>query len=469
MKNTPTTPGLLHAALSYLSPDESREAWVRMGMAINSEYPGNDGLALFDEWSRPGDSYSAKDVRSTWKSFKATGGVTVATLIHEAQKNGFELPKLASDAPKPSPEQLAAQAAEKQAAAKREQERTEAMHLATAEQAVKRWKAAQDAPPEGMATYPARKGVQSHGLRFEADGTALVPLRDGDSATGKLWNLQSLAPIKPSKGSKGSGKLFMRDGRKSGLWHLLGKTDSGLEQKQPLPGKEYTQAATIFVAEGYATAASVHEATGMPTACAFDAGNLVHVAKALRKLHTSARIVMAGDDDHDTQATTGRNAGREKAQAAAQAVKGLAVFPAELQAGESDWNDLHARLGLDAVREQLMQVLEARGQKGDSLSPFADDAQASDESTATDKAPYEDKRFSVSDSGVWFTGLDSEGRPKSPIKLCSRLDVSAGTRDFEGNGFGYLLEFDDPLGHRKTCQCLPACSRAMAMNTALCF
>jgi putative DNA primase/helicase len=425
---------LLRAALGYLSPNVPRDAWARVGMAIKSEFADDAGLGLFDEWSQRGDSYSAKAVRSTWKSLKATGGVTVATLIHEAQQNGFDQTQHTS-ASQPSPEVAAKLAAQRKANAQREREQTERAQLAASAIAAKRWKAALAAPPEGMATYPARKGVQPHSLRFEADGTALAPLYDEG---GKLWNIQTLAP---SKIEGQPEKLFLKGGRKSGLFFWL---------SEPLALTKSAQSAAVFIAEGFATAASVHEATGMPTACAFDAGNLVHVAKALRKLHTSTRIVMAGDDDHDTQASTGRNAGREKAQAAAQAVKGLAVFPGGLQAGESDWNDLHARLGLDAVREQLMQALEARGQKGDNLSPFSDDAQASDEPTATDKAPYEDKRFSVSDSGVWFTGLDSEGRPKSPIKLCSRLDVSAGTRDFEGNGFGYLLEFDDPLGHRKT-------------------
>jgi putative DNA primase/helicase len=432
---------LIREALGHLSPNVPRTEWARAGMAIKSEYPGDDGLALFDEWSMRGDSYDAKAVRSTWKSIKPSGGVTIATLIHEAQANGFALPTRSSDAPKPSPEQLATQAAQKKAAAQRERERTVAAQLATAAQAIKRWKAAQDAPPEGAATYPARKGVQAHGLRFEAGGTVLVPLRDGAS---KLWNLQTLAPTKPSTGSD---KLFMKGGRKAGLWHMLGIPDS--EQKQPSPGTESAQPATIFIAEGYATAASVHEATGLPVACAFDAGNMQAVAKALRAIHPATLLVMAGDDDHETQVATSRNAGREaadKAAKAVKAVKGLAVFPSGLQSGESDWNDLHARMGLDTVREQLMKAIEAHRQKGDNLSPFAQDAQGGDTSAKTDTAPYEDKRFSVSESGVWFVGLDADGKPKSPLKLCSPLHVTAGTRDFEGNGFGRLLEFYDSLG-----------------------
>lgn len=451
MNHQPTTPELIRAALSHLSPNVPRAEWAKVGMAIKSEYPGDDGHALFDEWSARGDSYDAKAVRSTWRSIKPGGGVTIASLIHEAQGNGFELPKQSSEVPKPSAAQLAAQAAEKKAAAQRERERTEAAHLATAAQAMKRWKAEQDAPPEGMATYPARKGVQAHGLRFEADGTALVPLRDGSQ---KLWSLQTLAAHKPSEGSD---KLFMKGGRIAGLWHMLGSVS---EQKQAIAGIESSQAATIFIAEGYATAASVHEATGLLVACAFNAGNLLAVAKALRALHPTARLVMAGDDDHETQASTGRNAGREAAEKAAKAVNGIAALPSGLQAGESDWNDLHARLGLDAVREQFMSAIESEALKGDSLSPFGDDAKSNDVNkppslgcldksagaaidvpTESDKAPYEDKRFSVSESGVWFQGFDEKGKLKSPLKLCSPLHVVADTQDLQGNNCGLLLEF----------------------------
>jgi putative DNA primase/helicase len=205
---------LLRAALGYLSPNVPRDAWARVGMAIKSEFADDAGLGLFDEWSQRGDSYSAKAVRSTWKSLKATGGVTVATLIHEAQQNGFDQTQHTS-ASQPSPEVAAKLAAQRKANAQREREQTERAQLAASAIAAKRWKAALAAPPEGMATYPARKGVQPHSLRFEADGTALAPLYDEG---GKLWNIQTLAP---SKIEGQPDKLFLKGGRKSGLFFWL--------------------------------------------------------------------------------------------------------------------------------------------------------------------------------------------------------------------------------------------------------
>ena len=137
------------------------------------------------------------------------------------------------------------------------------------------------------------KGVQPYGVRFAGARWLLVPVRDG---AGKLWNLKRIAPEKPTDG--GTDKLFLRNGRKSGLWHLIGNV--GDDQAGPT---------VLLVCEGYATGASVHAATGHPVAVAFDAGNMAHVAKALRQLHPAPLIVVAGDDDVQTFARTGTNPG----------------------------------------------------------------------------------------------------------------------------------------------------------------
>ncbi|MGL6080639.1 toprim domain-containing protein [Methyloversatilis discipulorum] len=74
--------------------------------------------------------------------------------------------------------------------------------------------------------------------------------------------------------------------------------------------------APLCVAEGLATAATIHEATGWPVAVAFDAGNLETVARELRALHADAMLIVCADDDHATKG----NPGRTKAEAAAAAV-----------------------------------------------------------------------------------------------------------------------------------------------------
>ena len=209
----------------------------------------------------------------------------------------------------------------------------------------------------------------------------------------------------------------------------------------------------LLVAEGYATAASLHQATSYPVATAFDVGNLVHVAKALRKMYPLALLVLCGDDDAQTFARTGNNPGRDKATAAARAVRGLAVFPAPLPADGSDFNDLHHAAGLDAVREIVQAAIDThqtsqqaaqavqtgRAGKGSQSAP---DARHTDTGRAYDA-------FAVNDDGVWHQGVDQDGKQKSPEWVCSRLNVDARTHDQDDGAWGYLLTFADPLGNAK--------------------
>lgn len=453
---TPITPELLRQALAFIPADLPRDEWVRVGMAIKSEYPDATGLDLFDTWSASvADGYDKRAVASTWRSFKAAGGVGVATLLHQAKRYGFRVPYGSGV----SVAGAARSKQERAALRQQEREQTEREHAGAAAEAENLWEGgAKDCTEPCQAPYLVRKGVQPYGVRFMAGGWLLVPLRD---ATGKLWNVQRIAPAKPEGGAP--EKLFLKGGRKSGLWHMVG---GGADAEPP---------AVVLIAEGYATAATLHEATGYPVAVAFDAGNLVHVARALRQQYPAALVVVCGDDDRDTQARTGNNPGRDKAAAAARAVHGLALFPKELPDGGSDFNDLAQHVGGDdglaAVRRIVADVIEAhraapaapqqgkrgkgRGQAGHApetalsgpsgppVPPGGDDAPPA----ATGGREWD--RFSVTDAGVFYTGVDKDGEATKPVWVCSRLDVQALTRDQDGRGWGYLLSFADPLGRAK--------------------
>jgi len=157
----------------------------------------------------------------------------------------------------------------------------------------------QDGTEPAQHPYLARKGVGAYGIR-ERHGRLLIPLRD---ASGALFNLQSIRPD--------GEKRFLRGGRVNGLYHAIGSavTDE------------------LCIAEGYATAASVHEATGLPVAVAFNARNLEGVARALRQKFPSARLVICADNDADTAARIGKNPGIEAARRAALAVGGVLAVP----------------------------------------------------------------------------------------------------------------------------------------------
>lgn len=451
------TPELIRAALAHIPANLPRDEWARVGMAIKSEYPDSTGFDLFDAWSASdADRYDRKAVQSTWKSVKAGGGVSVATLLHLAKEHGFTLPKAGQAPAAPSAADLAERERLRMLRQQQEAADREAGHAAAADHAAAQWA---EASESGASPYLARKGVQGHGVRFAAGGWLLVPLRD---ASGKLWNLQRIAPTKPASGSD---KLFLKGGRKSGLWHLVGD----------LPAADDAGPAVLLIAEGYATAATLHEATGHPVAVAFDAGNLQHVARALRQQYPAALLVVCGDDDRDTERNGGNNPGRTKATAAAKAVRGLAVFPDGLPEGGSDFNDLATHLntgqgdgaGLAAVRATLTTAIDAhaaaqagaqqakaskgRGQAGPRQKNGASgppDAPG-DPGEADDKAAPDWDRFMVADAGVFYQGVDRDGEPTKPEWVCSRLDVVALTNDQDGNGWGYLLNFADPLGRRK--------------------
>lgn len=223
--------------------------------------------------------------------------------------------------------------------------------------------------PEGEADYLTDKAVQAFGLRYGRSGVALVPLLDPN---GSVHGLQVLRSAKQAKATNKPAKEFWPAGlAKKGHFHLIGGTPQWI----------------LLVAEGYATAATLHMATGYPVAVAFDAGNLMPVAATLAKRYRSAKMLVCGDDDvlqkcrhcksrlvlADSpefcptccQPHEASNAGLLGAEAAALNVGGAMLLPAFadepgrrerfIDSGRkvSDFNDLHVLEGLHVVRSQV--------------------------------------------------------------------------------------------------------------------
>jgi phage/plasmid primase-like uncharacterized protein len=183
--------------------------------------------------------------------------------------------------------------------------------------------------------YLQRKGVRAHGLTADRKAI-LVPMRD---AAGVLHNRQKIGPD--------GTKRFLFGGRVDGCFHLLG-----------------TIGDRFCIAEGFATAATIHEATGLPVAIAFDSGNLPKVARALRERYPNAKILIAVDDDWKTKKPDGtpHNPGRIKATEAAEAIAGVLVMPQfglGREDGHTDFNDMAAELGNDAVNALFKRELDA--------------------------------------------------------------------------------------------------------------
>ncbi len=148
------------------------------------------------------------------------------------------------------------------------------------------------------------------------ENVLLVQLREEDGA---IRNLQAIFPQKHEE--LGRDKDFLAGGKKKGLFFTIGE------------GTE-----TVLIAEGYATAATVHEATGYHTFVAFDAGNLHPVAQLVRSKYPKHRIVLCADNDQFTE----NNPGLFKAKKAAVSIGGAVAIPEFLDLSQkpTDFNDM---------------------------------------------------------------------------------------------------------------------------------
>jgi putative DNA primase/helicase len=178
--------------------------------------------------------------------------------------------------------------------------------------------------------YLAAKGIKPHGIK-QLRASLVVPVRD---TTNTLHGMQFIMPDGTKKFKTGTVV--------TGCYHAIGKVNR-----------------KILIAEGYATGATLHEATGHAVACAFTAGNLKPVAEALKQKYPDIVIVICADDDHNTVG----NPGLTKAREAALAVNGLLVvpcFPATRGPKDTDFNDLHQAEGIESVRRQVEQAQATR-------------------------------------------------------------------------------------------------------------
>ena len=348
------TPDLIRQALGCISPAVDRETWVRLGMAVKAEM-GAEGFDLWNDWSAQAEGYSLADARDTWRSIKAGGRVTVGTLFGIAKEHGFRFPDdggqgLSPEALAELERKQAQEAARRKAAQEAEAEQYRLRAEKAARAAAELWA---EAAADGASPYLQRKGVQAHGVRFLRDGTLLVPLLD---AAGELHNLQRIAPRPPTEGEQARGiteKRFLPGGRKRGLFHVIGPASDD----SAAPG-------LVLMAEGYATAATLHEASGLPAVVAFDAGNLAAVAEAMPARFPGARFLVCADHDAATEARSGKNPGREGADKAARKLRALGcaaavLLPEGLPSGGTDFNDLAAAAGLEAVAWQVGAAAQA--------------------------------------------------------------------------------------------------------------
>lgn len=189
-------------------------------------------------------------------------------------------------------------------------------HQKAAKRARLLWDAARPAPENHP--YLARKHIQAHGARVATwerliqqenrkharlaiENALLVPLCN---AAGAIRSIQAIFPEKCPALDR--DKDMLAGGGLAGLfWWIGAKSD------------------TVLIAEGFATAATLHEETRHRVYIAFTANNLVSVGELLREKLPDAELIFCADND----ANTPGNPGLTKATEAAQAVGGKVAVP----------------------------------------------------------------------------------------------------------------------------------------------
>ena len=174
--------------------------------------------------------------------------------------------------------------------------------------------------------YLHAKQIKPNGIR-QLGQSLIIPMVDRN---GVVWSTQTI--------SVDGRKRYHKGGRKRGCYF-------------PIGGKPEN---VLFLAEGFATAASVAECTGIPVAVCFDAGNLKPVAEQLSPKFPTTELIYCADNDVNTEG----NPGITKATEAARAYGGRVfwpTFPDDVDL--TDWNDMHVHYGASEVRDLLLGLL----------------------------------------------------------------------------------------------------------------
>ncbi|HHG9159892.1 primase-like DNA-binding domain-containing protein [Enterobacter hormaechei] len=186
-------------------------------------------------------------------------------------------------------------------------------------------------PASGNA-YLTRKGFpdrecpvlsathKTGGVMFRA-GDVVVPLYDD---TGALVNLQLI--------NSDGLKRTLKGGAVKGACHTIeGKKQAGKR---------------LWIAEGYATALTVHHLTGETVMVALSSVNLLSLASLALQKHPACQIVLAADRDLSGD-------GQNKAAAAAEACEGVVALPPVF----GDWNDAFMQHGEEATRKAIYDAI----------------------------------------------------------------------------------------------------------------
>ena len=320
-------------ALSYVDASD-RPTWIKMGGALKTAF-GEQGFNLFDNWSQSASNYHEKSVKSAWKSIKPDI-INIGTLYFTAKQNGFvlnsdeynrpikpditpklERPPMLDETKKYDQVTLLAALIHKNGLA------VDAAYPYLAKKEIAQ--AVLDKNPlvainkdtlpqvltEAKAAHPDLSADLT-ALIQKNEGNLIIPLFHkgldvGNFKEGKGYDnvttAQIIAKDQPFKG-------FLPDGKMKGSYAVIGGLGA-LEDK--ISGHPVTQPAEqILIAEGYATAATLHQATGQPVFVAFSANNLAPVLKNVLEQWPDKQVIICADNDQNLTGLNAANAAIDK-------------------------------------------------------------------------------------------------------------------------------------------------------------
>lgn len=324
----------IRSALSFIDATD-RDIWLRVGMAIKNEL-GEKGFPLWDSWSQSASNYQEKAAKSSWKSFKSGGRVTIASLFYLARQAGY---KPNTPYTPPSAEEQA-RLDEERKTAKIEADAIEQKLQADAKaKAVYLWE--KGGLVKAKHPYIVAKGIKPIGVK-QLRNLLLVPVWTNRELTSLLIITER-------------SKKFLAFSKTKGGFLVLGQLEGASE---------------ALLCEGWATGCTLYEATGKPVIVAFFSSNMVTVADVLKRDNSNLALTVCADQD-DTG--TGIKAAQKAVSQFGENAKICApVFTPEQTAqyqekhgkAPTDFNDLHQLAGLEEVTQQAVAFVSCNGKEG---------------------------------------------------------------------------------------------------------
>ena len=243
-------------------PAEDREVWLRVGMALKSEY-GDAALSLYNDWSSTAHNYKESSVNEVWRSFNGQG-VTIGTLVHLASQHGFGGTTPQTKQPikaKPQPSSTSRYAKEIWLASNRDDELV-ASH-----------------------PYAIKKGIDGAGGAARGKASSNLPTGIGINADCLI------VPIRSIETDKIQGVQCINE---QGVKQTFGKVSGGAL----LLGNTLKKDSPWYICEGWASAYSTVFHHGKTVAaCAFGKSQLKTAAENIARIYEPEEIIILREVD----------------------------------------------------------------------------------------------------------------------------------------------------------------------------